>query len=839
MSASDLRKKRRLAAQGQASEKPAAEGPKGGSGGTTAADVAAQSDESGGSTRTASAAKPGEVGAGLSAPGYTAPGETTEGVQTPAQAFIAAVKSGDRDAIKATYANVPQSGPDGIAAAYEIKDAFFNGTDADRAAIKANVTANKDLFPAKNYADFQTMMSMSSGAVETGMRFMLGPRPAASKPPRAPVSLSGEDALGAVSGMARAVPHTENDVTALADMAYREARGEGVDGMRAVEHVAVNRQAEAGTQWTGKPLTQIVSEPNQFATTGAVDRSSPEWKQAYALAQSVVSGEDADPTKGATYFANTKTADLAALKQITGAASETAQIGNHTFYGTGAPTLTSQASAASLGSRANGLNSLFANRLSAAISAGEAATGSKAQIVSGVRSYAQQAALYQAYKSGTGGIAARPGYSRHEVGEAVDLAAGPVRTWVQEHAKEFGLEPAIPKAGWGADPPHIQLARDIKATAYDKAGVLPSVMAYQPPKNPFLSASGNLPPGLGNITSGLRKGSSGAAAGALQSFLNGQGVTDRFGKSLTADGSFGNRTREALKSWQAKNGLTPDGIVGPQTLGKINAVQAQPLPRERPTPDQGPENVGSYDGATPPRNPDWAAGAAAAAIVVNPSLQAGFAPSTAATLNAAIEHPNETFAQERDWDPAAARIANIYRSIDASAAEQDAAYAKQKADAQNFVAPPAAADTAANAGVKTPTSLAEWVGVGSTTDSGPHRPPSSQSDGDALSRFFNFDHAAEAPIAQPSAAGQGQFGTVTPADPYAPTGGSDWSTLASANPSSFDSFASGMASAYSAAAGGSTFSYGGAYGYVGGSASSSAGGGTTVAQSDPGAAYSP
>ena len=33
-------------------------------------------------------------------------------------------------------------------------------------------------------------------------------------------------------------------------------------------------------------------------------------------------------------------------------------------------------------------------------------------------------------------------------------------------------------------------------------------------------------------------------------------------------GNFGPKTEEAVKAWQTKNGLTPDGVVGPATLAK-------------------------------------------------------------------------------------------------------------------------------------------------------------------------------------------------------------------------------------------------------------------------------
>jgi hypothetical protein len=42
-------------------------------------------------------------------------------------------------------------------------------------------------------------------------------------------------------------------------------------------------------------------------------------------------------------------------------------------------------------------------------------------------------------------------------------------------------------------------------------------------------------------------------------------------------GNFGPKTEEAVKAWQTKNGLTPDGIVGPATLAKMGiTVDSKP-----------------------------------------------------------------------------------------------------------------------------------------------------------------------------------------------------------------------------------------------------------------------
>lgn len=50
----------------------------------------------------------------------------------------------------------------------------------------------------------------------------------------------------------------------------------------------------------------------------------------------------------------------------------------------------------------------------------------------------------------------------------------------------------------------------------------------------------------------------------IQKALNGKGY------KLTTDGWFGNDTDIAIKDFQKKNGLTPDGIVGNATLNKLN-----------------------------------------------------------------------------------------------------------------------------------------------------------------------------------------------------------------------------------------------------------------------------
>jgi len=64
--------------------------------------------------------------------------------------------------------------------------------------------------------------------------------------------------------------------------------------------------------------------------------------------------------------------------------------------------------------------------------------------------------------------------------------------------------------------------------------------------------------GQGRGSEILRVGSRGAEVAALQRALG-----------LADDGAFGSATEKALRAWQKAQGLTPDGIAGPQTLSKL------------------------------------------------------------------------------------------------------------------------------------------------------------------------------------------------------------------------------------------------------------------------------
>jgi hypothetical protein len=78
-------------------------------------------------------------------------------------------------------------------------------------------------------------------------------------------------------------------------------------------------------------------------------------------------------------------------------------------------------------------------------------------ITSGFRTQEEQQYLYNCYKSGScngGNLAAKPGYSNHQNGRALDL---PTSTWLADNAGKFGFKRTVPSEAWhyeffGTDP---------------------------------------------------------------------------------------------------------------------------------------------------------------------------------------------------------------------------------------------------------------------------------------------------------------------------------------------------------------------------------------------------
>lgn len=125
------------------------------------------------------------------------------------------------------------------------------------------------------------------------------------------------------------------------------------------------------------------------------------------------------------------------------------------------------------GVEVQGISAALGQRLARAIRAAEEATGAFATITSLYRSAEEQAQLYADYMQeiityngvqyepqvgpGVQGLAAPPGSSLHQSGNAVDVAAGPVLDWLHANAGAYGLE-FLTGDNFTNDPGHMQLA---------------------------------------------------------------------------------------------------------------------------------------------------------------------------------------------------------------------------------------------------------------------------------------------------------------------------------------------------------------------------------------------
>ena len=85
-----------------------------------------------------------------------------------------------------------------------------------------------------------------------------------------------------------------------------------------------------------------------------------------------------------------------------------------------------------------------------AMRAAAARDGVRISIVSGFRTMDQQRYLYNLYLSGRGNLAARPGYSNHQSGLALDLntSSGGVLNWLNRNGARFGFRRTVPSENW-------------------------------------------------------------------------------------------------------------------------------------------------------------------------------------------------------------------------------------------------------------------------------------------------------------------------------------------------------------------------------------------------------
>lgn len=88
----------------------------------------------------------------------------------------------------------------------------------------------------------------------------------------------------------------------------------------------------------------------------------------------------------------------------------------------------------------------------------------------------------------------------------------------------------------------------------------------------------------------MRKGASSGDVKSLQRTLN-----KELGLTLKDDGKFGSKTLEAVKQFQEKHNLNPDGIVGPETRGAMQGNS----PSQSPKVEGGPQKVEDPNNAGP------------------------------------------------------------------------------------------------------------------------------------------------------------------------------------------------------------------------------------------------
>lgn len=76
--------------------------------------------------------------------------------------------------------------------------------------------------------------------------------------------------------------------------------------------------------------------------------------------------------------------------------------------------------------------------------------GVQLSIASGFRSHAEQTKLYKQYRRGRGNLAARPGFSNHQSGRALDiyLRNQKALVWLEANAAKFGFHRTVPGEPW-------------------------------------------------------------------------------------------------------------------------------------------------------------------------------------------------------------------------------------------------------------------------------------------------------------------------------------------------------------------------------------------------------
>jgi D-alanyl-D-alanine carboxypeptidase len=76
--------------------------------------------------------------------------------------------------------------------------------------------------------------------------------------------------------------------------------------------------------------------------------------------------------------------------------------------------------------------------------------GIEIAIRSGFRSHEKQKELYRRFRKGRGHLAAKPGYSNHQNGKAVDIyiVDYAVYEWLKNHASKYGFKRTVRREAW-------------------------------------------------------------------------------------------------------------------------------------------------------------------------------------------------------------------------------------------------------------------------------------------------------------------------------------------------------------------------------------------------------
>lgn len=153
---------------------------------------------------------------------------------------------------------------------------------------------------------------------------------------------------------------------------------------------------------------------------------------------------------------------------------------------------------------------------------------------SSYRTFEEQEELYQAYLNGTGNLAAVPGTSNHGWGVAVDLAEEWMRTWINEHGAKYGWKKTEAFSEWW----HVNYDGSVKFPTFET----------------------------------LKKGSRGKRVVKYTKRL--AYIHKPGGKAFLPRWfwKFKKPVQDAVIKFQAAYDLKTDGVIGPRTAAKIDAV---------------------------------------------------------------------------------------------------------------------------------------------------------------------------------------------------------------------------------------------------------------------------